>query len=90
MEFLVWYGDRYVCDLDILNKDEFDKIVGMCFFILFVLLILIFCIVEECYKLKILVVVNEIFFVFFFLYRWIDIVLKVFYGLFRIDFFCYL
>ncbi|KAL9985671.1 hypothetical protein ACROYT_G008097 [Oculina patagonica] len=26
MELLVWYGDRYACDLDILNKDHSDKI----------------------------------------------------------------
>lgn len=30
MELLVWYGDRYACDLDILNKDESDKMTGMC------------------------------------------------------------
>ena len=30
MELLVWYGDRYACDLDILNKDQSDKIAGMC------------------------------------------------------------
>lgn len=30
MELLVWYGDRYACDLDILNKDESEKMAGMC------------------------------------------------------------
>lgn len=30
MEFLVWYGDRYAFDLDILNEDESGKIAGMC------------------------------------------------------------
>ena len=36
MELLVWYGDRYACDLDILDKDESDKIAGMCSSILMV------------------------------------------------------
>lgn len=30
MELLVWYGDKYACDLDILDKDK--KPAGMCFF----------------------------------------------------------
>lgn len=28
MELLVWYGDRYACDLDILNKEK--KPAGLC------------------------------------------------------------
>ena len=36
MELLVWYGDRYACDLDILDKDDSDKIAGMCSSILMV------------------------------------------------------
>ena len=42
MELLVWYGDRYACDLDILNKDESDKIAGMWSSILLVRLTSIF------------------------------------------------